>query len=198
MAYFLFNFTRKGAARGRTLRDQTADLLEARLWGIGLKTANRDALAPEDDILLYVGAPESAFIGHARLAEGTHTWTEDESRRYPGAWDSGVSFEQASLWDHPIPIHSVIAELVLRETNPRAQFFGGVVRMTKTDYETVLTAAKVLGSSATAPAEEARPVEPPGRYSEESPADRVFEVTESLNSWRQRHRRSASTTLARF
>ena len=52
MGYYLFNFSRKGAAKGRTLPDQAGDLLRARLWGIGHKSANRDALTEGDDVLI--------------------------------------------------------------------------------------------------------------------------------------------------
>ena len=34
VAYYLFNFSRKGAAKGKTLREQAAELLQVRLWGI--------------------------------------------------------------------------------------------------------------------------------------------------------------------
>src|SRR2546425_9115072 len=63
MAHYLFYFSKKGAARGITLREQAANLLKVRMWGIGAKTLNRLSLVPEDRVLIYVGAPEYQFIG---------------------------------------------------------------------------------------------------------------------------------------
>lgn len=140
-SHYLFNFTKKGAAKGRSLREQAAELLDAKLWGIGAKTQNRGALAPGDRVLIYVGAPESSFVGQVELASPTHTWTPEEQARYPGDWDSGVAFSKAELWPHPIPMKSILQSLELKETNPNAHFFGGVARIKQKDYETVVAAA---------------------------------------------------------
>lgn len=150
MGHYLFNFTKRGAAKGRSLREQAADLLEVKLWGIGPKTPHRGALAPGDRVLIYVGAPESAFIGHAELASPNHTWTPDEQVRYPreSGWDSGVAFRWAELWRHPLPIKAILPSLELRETNPNAHFFAGVVRIKRADYETVVAAAQAPGDRA--------------------------------------------------
>jgi hypothetical protein len=74
MGHYLFNFSKKGAAKGRTLREQASELLQVRLWGIGAKTPNRGSLAAGDRVLIYTGAPEYAFIGprssHRRRTSG--------------------------------------------------------------------------------------------------------------------------------
>jgi hypothetical protein len=93
MSHYLFNFSKKGAAKGRTLREQAAELLEAKLWGIGAKTPNRGSLAAGDRVLIYTGAPEYAFICHAELASATHEWSSEEAARYPGSFEGGVSFQ---------------------------------------------------------------------------------------------------------
>jgi hypothetical protein len=71
VSHYLFNFSKKGAAKGRTLREQAAELLQVKLWGIGAKTPNRGSLAAGDQVLIYTGASEYAFIGHAELASAT-------------------------------------------------------------------------------------------------------------------------------
>jgi predicted type IV restriction endonuclease len=160
VANYLFNFSKKGAAKGKTLREQAAELLDVRLWGIGAKTPNRKSLAPGDRVLIYVGAPEREFVGHARLSSATHVWTQEEQARYPGDWDSGVAFDDAEVWAHPVPMKSVLPHLDLRETNPNAHFFAGVARIKQHDYETVVGAANgKLPSpvSASAPASIAEP-----------------------------------------
>jgi hypothetical protein len=138
VGHYLFNFSRKGAAKGKTLREQAAELLQVKMWGIGAKTPNRLSLAPGDRVLIYVGAPEYEFIGHAELGSPTHDWTPDEAVRYPGSFEGGVLFSQAEVWSHPVPMKMVLPELALKETNPGAHFFSGVVRVTKEDYETVV------------------------------------------------------------
>jgi predicted type IV restriction endonuclease len=137
MGYYLFNFSKKGATRSKTLREQAAELLDVKMWGIGAKTPNRLSLAPGDCVLVYVGAPERAFIGHAELESRTHEWTPDEAARYPGSFEGGVLFSHAEIWSHPLPMKTVLPELALKETNPGAHFFSGVVRISKEDYERI-------------------------------------------------------------
>ena len=138
MGHYLFNFSKKGAAKGRSLREQAAELLRVRLWGIGAKTPNRGSLGAGDRVLIYTGAPEYAFIGHAELASDTHEWLPHEASRYPGTFEGGVAFLTVEVWRHPVPMRTVLSTLELRETNPSAHFFSGVVRITQRDYETVV------------------------------------------------------------
>src|SRR5262245_17750319 len=140
MAHYLFNFTRRGAAKGRTLRERAAQLLQVGMWGIGAKTPLRLKLAAGDRVLIYVGAPENEFIGHAELGSATHEWTSEEAARYPGSFDSGVTFSAAEVWSQPVPMKTVLPQLDVKETNPSARFFSGVINITKEDYETVLSA----------------------------------------------------------
>jgi hypothetical protein len=138
VAYYLFNFTKSGADKARPLREQAAVLLSARLWGIGDKTANRDLLAAGDRVLAYTGAPEKAFVGHATLSSDVHDWTEDERGRYPEGWPAGVAFSDAVVWDKPVPLAAVWSEMPSSTTNPNGQFFGGVIRIKREDFERVL------------------------------------------------------------
>lgn len=151
-----------------------------RLWGIGAKTPNRLSLAPGDRVLIYVGAPEYEFIGHAELGSATHDWTPAEATQYPGSFGGGVTFSQAEVWAHPVPMKSVLPKLALKETNPGAHFFSGVVRVTKTDYETVVAAgtgkaplpkpAELVGSGTGT----ARRRRPNSRHPQELPSQRVM------------------------
>jgi hypothetical protein len=156
VASYLFNFSRKGAAKGRTLREQAAELLEVKLWGIGAKTPNRNSLATGDRVLIYVGAPEYEFVGRAELASPTHEWSAAEAATYSGSFDSGVAFGRAEVWPHPVPMKSVLPQLALRESNPGARFFSGVVRITQEDYETVVAA----GTGKAPPLKQATEVSP--------------------------------------
>ena len=121
--HYIFNFTRSGAAKGRSMREQAAELLNVKLWGIGEKAPNRRRLVPGDRVLIYVGAPESSFIGHAELASEAHEWSPDEGARYPFGMAGGVAFKEAQTWPHPV-----------------AMLFSGVARITERDYEAVVAA----------------------------------------------------------
>jgi hypothetical protein len=169
MGHYLFNFAKKGAAKGKTLREQAAELLEVKMWGIGAKAPNRLSLAPGDRILIYVGAPEYEFIGHAEIAWAAHEWSAEEMARYPGSFESGV-FSQAEAWPHPVSMKSVLPQLALKETNPGARFFSGVIRITKEDYETVVAvgAGKLPPSKPTEPPA-VTPVSPPATPGQVTP-----------------------------
>jgi hypothetical protein len=145
LAYYIFNFTKSGARKGSSLAEQAVRLLDAGLWGIGPKTPNKDRLAPGDRILAYVGAPERLIVGEGTLAGGTHLWTPEERRRYPEDWPAGVSFSEASVWKRPVSIKDLWPDMSGFETNPKAQFFAGVVQIKQRDYELVVSAA--TGSS---------------------------------------------------
>jgi predicted type IV restriction endonuclease len=184
MAYYLFNFTKSGAAKDKPLREQAAKLLNAKLWGIGAKTANRDLLAPGDRILAYVGAPERAFVGHAVLESGTHIWTPDEADRYPEDWQEGVALGSVEVWSSPVPLSSVWPEMPSSAKNPDARFFGGVVRIKEEDFKRVL--AERNGVSLPGPKP---PAPTPARSGSEPVADgsaqseQFFRATERLRKY---------------
>jgi hypothetical protein len=159
MGYYLFNFSKKGAAKGLTLREQAAELLAVKLWGIGAKTPNRGSLAAGDRVLIYTGAPEYTFIGHAELGSATHEWEPHEAARYPGSFEGGVAFLTAEAWQHPVPMKTVLSQLELSATNPSAHFFSGVVRITQRDYETVVAA----GTGGAPPPAQVEPSQPPAK-----------------------------------
>jgi hypothetical protein len=173
VAYFLFNFTKKGAEKGVTLREQAARLLEVRLWGIGAKTPNRARLSPGDCILVYVGAPEREFIGHGVLSSGVHDWTPGEQRVYPeGSWGNGVSFGTAEVWDEPVSLKSVWPDMPASAKNPKGQFFAGVMQIKQKDYELV------LGKRGGVLPEPAQP--PTLAPAHEAIIERLFATTEKL------------------
>jgi hypothetical protein len=179
MGHYLFNFTRKNAAKGRRLRDQATELAELKLWGIGEDAPNRAALAPGDRVLLYVGAPEKEFIGHAVLASESHQWTPEEADRYPSAMTSGVAFSEVDIWPHPLSIRTAMPGLDLEKTNPNALFFSGVTKITQRDFEAVFTAGTGAAASQPVPAlrvELVSPVEPPSPVN----ADLLFKTAERL------------------
>jgi hypothetical protein len=140
VAHYLFNFVKGDAAKGPALPEQAAGFLRVRMWGIDADEPHRNALAPDDLILIYLGAPERAFIGRAELASAVHDWTPSEAQLYPGDSLSGVMLAQVEEWDPAVSMKTVLAQIDPAE-NAKADFQAGVVRITANEYETALAVA---------------------------------------------------------
>jgi len=119
------------------------------MWGIDADEPHRNALAPGDLILLYLGAPEREFIGRAELASAVHDWTPSEAQVYPGDSPSGALLAQVEEWDPPVSMNTVLSRIDPAGT-AKADFEAGVVRITANEYEAALGAA---AESAPRPAE---------------------------------------------
>ncbi len=76
---------------------------EPSLWGINAGAQNRERLAPGDEVVVYVGVPERAFIGHAVLSSAFHAWTTTEDGRYRGELTEGVPSVMRSSRMSPSP-----------------------------------------------------------------------------------------------
>jgi hypothetical protein len=140
VAHYLLNSVNGDAANGSALRELAAALLRVRMWGIDADEPHRDALAPGDLVLIYLGAPERVFIGRAELASAVHDWTPSEAEVYPGASPSGVLLAQVEEWDPPVSMKTVLSQIGPSE-NAKADFQAGVVRITANEYETALAVA---------------------------------------------------------
>jgi hypothetical protein len=140
VAHYLFNSVKGAAAKGPALGEEAAGLLRVRMWGVAEDEPHRNALAPGDLVLIYLGAPEREFIGRAELASAVHDWTPSEEQVYPGASPSGVLLAQVEEWDPPVPINAVLSQID-PAGNAKADFQAGVVRITAHEYETALAVA---------------------------------------------------------
>jgi hypothetical protein len=140
VAHYLFNFVNGDAAKGPALHEQATRFLRVRMWGVDADERHRNALAPGDLILIYLGAPVREFIGRAELASAVHDWTRSEARVYPGDSSSGVMLAQVEEWDPPVPMNTVLSQIDPAE-NAKADFRAGVVRITANEYETALAVA---------------------------------------------------------
>ena len=134
MAHYIFNVVDAN-------REQTAEFLRARMWGIDADEPHGHALAPGDLILLYLGAPDREFIGRAELASAVHDWTPSEARVYPGDSPAGVLLAEVEEWNPPVPMSTVLSQLD-PVGDARADFETGVVRITANEYETALAARR--------------------------------------------------------
>jgi hypothetical protein len=126
VAHYLFNFLHGDAANGSAPRALVAERLAARMWGVGADEPHREALAPGDLVLFYVGAPERVFVGRADLASAVHDWTPSEAQTNPGDASGGVLLTRAEGWDPPLPMQTVLSHIDPAE-NAKADFQVGVV-----------------------------------------------------------------------
>ena len=144
MAHYLFNFSEPDAAQVPAKREQAAARLRVKMWGVDADEPHRDRLAPGDLILIYLGEPERAFVGHAELVSAVREWTSSEARAYPGDSPCGVFLSRVEGWDPPVPMDAVLPRIDPAGTNPyvqanaKAGFQTGVVRISAGEYESVL------------------------------------------------------------
>ena len=137
MAHWLFNFSDGD-------REQATALLRARMWGVGRDAGDRDAVAAGDLALVYLPAPERAFIGRAELATAVHDWTPSEAERYPGDSPSGVVLSHVEEWDPAVPMDTVVQRIDPTGSNPLVQanaasgFRADLVRISDDEYEATL------------------------------------------------------------
>jgi hypothetical protein len=114
--------------------------MRLRMWGVDADERHRNALAPGDLVLVYLGAPELEFIGRAEVASAAHDWTPSETEAFPGDAPGGVLLAQIEEWDPPVPMSAVLSQIDPAE-NAKAEFEAGVVRITANEYETALAVA---------------------------------------------------------
>jgi len=140
MSYYIFNVVSGDGAREPVLREQPTRSIRAGMWAINRDERHRDALAPGDLVLVYLGAPERKFIARAELASAVHAWTPDEGQVYPGDSPAGVLLAQVEEWDPPVPMSAVLSQID-RAEGARADFDASVVQITGNEYETAVAVA---------------------------------------------------------
>jgi hypothetical protein len=146
VAHYLLNFVRKEEASGPPPRERATGFLRVRMWGIDADEPHGSSLAPGDQSLIYLGAPEREFIGRAELASAVHDWAPSEAQVYPGDSPGGVLLAQVEEWDPPVPMSAVLSQIDPAE-NAKADFEAGVVRITASEYETALAVAAERATS---------------------------------------------------
>ena len=139
VTHYIFNVVKPDSAEGPSPREQAVEFMRVRMWGIDADEPHRNALAPGDLILIYLGAPEREFIGRAELASAVYDWTPSEAQVNPGDSPSGVLLAQLEAWDPPVPMNTVLAQIDSAEA--KADFQAGVVLITAHEYDTALAVA---------------------------------------------------------
>jgi hypothetical protein len=109
------------------------------MWGVDADEQHREALGPGDHVLVYVGAPESVFIGRAQIASTARDWTPAEVAVYPGDARGGVLLAEVEEWEPPAPMAAVLARIA--SDTAKAEFDTGVVRISAREYATAVAVA---------------------------------------------------------
>jgi len=145
MAYYIFNIAQ---------RERATELMRAGMWGVDAGEPHRDALATGALVLVYLGAPERAFIGRAELAKAVHDRTPSETEAYPGNSPSGVLLSHVEEWEPAVPMGAVVQRIDPTASDPYVQanaaagFRTGVVLITGDEYE---AAVALSGETRTSP-----------------------------------------------
>ena len=149
VAFFVLNFTLFGTPRKRDLAAQARAMLSARLSGV--KAQLRMQVRPGDRVIAYVGALERLFVGDAGVERGYHRWREDEAARFPDwlGYDHGITLVDVRIWPRAVPLMSVWPHMIGARTNPKALWFGGVIKLLPSDGRAILAAG--VGGSNEAP-----------------------------------------------
>jgi hypothetical protein len=134
VAHYIFNLVKGNA------REHAAGLMRLGMWAVHAHERHRDTLAPGDLVLIYLGAPESVFVGRAELASAAHDWTPSEAEAYPGDSPGGVLLAQVEEWDPPVPMSAVLSQMDPTE-KAKPEFETGVVRITAGEYATAVAVA---------------------------------------------------------
>jgi hypothetical protein len=145
VVHYLFNFVSADESERSTLLETAARSLRVSMWGVHEGERHRDALAPGDLVLVYVGAPALEFIGRAELASAAHDWTPAEEQVYPGDSPGGVLLAQVEEWDPPVPVQAALSEI--DSPAAKAEFEAGVVQITADEYATAVSVAARRASS---------------------------------------------------
>ena len=145
MAHYIFNFVKSDAATGLPARDQAASFMRLGMWGVSDDERYRNALAPGNLVLIYLGAPEREFIGHAELASAARDWTPPETEAYPGNCSSGVLLAHVNEWDPSVPMSAVLPRI--DSPQAKADFEAGLVLISANEYEIALAVAAERANS---------------------------------------------------
>ena len=141
MAHYLFTFSDGD-------RERAAALLRQKMWGVGRDERHSDALAPGDQALIYLPAPDSVFIGRVELATAVRGWTPSELEAFPGDSPSGVLLSSIEPWDPAVPMDAVVRRIDPTGSNPYVQenaaagFRSDVVGITEDEYAAVLALSR--------------------------------------------------------
>ena len=134
MQHFIFNL-----ADGD--RERAKSFLHAKRWVVSRDERHRDALAPGDLVLVFVGLTRE-FVGRAEL-KTTFLDPMSSDLVTSGPAVSGVLLGNVEQWPSGVPLDVAVQRIDPTASNPYVQanaagFRAGVVQITVQEYDTVL------------------------------------------------------------
>jgi hypothetical protein len=142
MTDWIVNFTKAGAHNPTRMAREARALLNAGLWGIPPTAPSRDKPEPGDRMLLFVGAPDLAFVGDATIASTFHEWTQEESDAYPGTFDAGVALTDPHIYTTTVRLARIWSRTEASAKNPKGLFRSSLWSIPSSDFELISTAGR--------------------------------------------------------
>ncbi|MGH8679537.1 MAG: endonuclease NucS domain-containing protein, partial [Burkholderiales bacterium] len=129
--------------------------MQDKFWGLGGRTPHRKSVRQGDQVVFYVGRPESAFGGTARLTSDSFALTpEQQAQLSHGSAvftvEYGVWLDSISTWETSRPVASLAPRLDFIE-NPTqwwAYLQGGIRQVSEADYGRIVSGFVESGPSA--------------------------------------------------
>ena len=117
--------------------DELRKRIDEKSWPIFNHTRHRDDLGKGDQVIIYHGGKFGGkkFVG---------TFTISSKITRPGAEDYSIKMSKITKLEHPVKASDIIGNLgfIKRKDNWGIYFQGGVSRIPKQDYNTILSASK--------------------------------------------------------
>jgi hypothetical protein len=122
-------------------RERAKSFMHAKRWAVGRDERHRDALAPGDLALVFVGLTLE-FVGRAELKTPfLDPMPTDPAASGPAV--SGVLLGDVEDWTIGVPLDVAVQRIDSKGTNPYVQanangFHAGVVQITPSEYDIVV------------------------------------------------------------
>jgi hypothetical protein len=123
-------------------------------WGLGEATRNRKNIRAGDQVIFYIGGPERAFGGTARLASDSFELTaEEQSQLSHGTVfftaKYGVRLDAVEAWEQSRPVAALVSSLKFVK-NPEqwgVYLQGGIRQIEEIDYSAIVSGTAAAGPS---------------------------------------------------
>jgi len=143
MNYWIFPVVRQESYDARQIYERR---MEDRFWGLSAGARNRKAIRKGDEVAFYIGDPEKAFAGAARLASDFFVLNrEEQSKLSHGSptftAECGVWLDAISKWEKSRPIAELAPNLtfVTNPLQPWIHLRGGIRQVGENDYVAITT-----------------------------------------------------------
>jgi hypothetical protein len=150
MNYWIFIVSNQNTDQGPLTGRQIYETrMGDRFWGLGPRTPNRRHLKKGDSVLFYVGMPEGAFAGTARLASDSYELGKAERRALSRGSSFfspqyGVQLEEIDIWERPKSVKLLAPHLSFIENPNQWGLYlqGGIRQIEGTDFEFAVSASE--------------------------------------------------------